>query len=227
MSARRRVRAVPLLLLPLAACLPEATLETDAQKASYGIGLNMGRSLVDVIDHVDVAALMKGLSDGMGEVDPPFTHDEIQAAMTAFSEEIQAAAADEGRAEGEEFLAENGARDGVTTTESGLQYEVLEQGEGPTAESGQIAVLHYRGTLPDGSVFDSSYDDDPATEDEPASFGVDNVIAGFSEALRLMSVGSRWRVAIPSELAYGAAGAPPNIGPNQVLIFEIELLGLQ
>jgi FKBP-type peptidyl-prolyl cis-trans isomerase FklB len=115
----------------------------------------------------------------------------------------------------------------VTTTESGLQYEVLEQGEGPTAESGQIAVLHYRGTLPDGSVFDSSYDDDPATEDEPASFGVDNVIAGFSEALRLMSVGSRWRVAIPSELAYGAAGAPPNIGPNQVLIFEIELLGLQ
>lgn len=227
MSARRRTRAVPLLLLPLAACLPEATLETDAQKASYGIGLNMGRSLVDVIDHVDVPALMKGLSDGMGEVDPPFTHEEIQAAMTAFSEEIQAAAADEGRAEAEEFLAENGARDGVTTTESGLQYEVLEQGEGPTAESGQIAVLHYRGTLPDGSVFDSSYDDDPATEDEPASFGVDNVIAGFSEALRLMSVGSRWRVAIPSDLAYGAAGAPPNIGPNQVLIFEIELLGLQ
>ncbi len=227
MSARRHARAVPILLLPLAACLPEATLETDAQKASYGIGLNMGRSLVDVIDHVDVAALMKGLSDGMGEVEPPFTHEEIQAAMTAFSDAIQAAAAEEGMAEGEEFLAENGARDGVTTTASGLQYEVLEQGDGPTAESGQIAVLHYRGTLPDGSVFDSSYDDDPATEDQPASFGVDNVISGFSEALQLMSVGSRLRVVIPSELAYGAAGAPPNIGPNQLLIFEIELLGLQ
>lgn len=227
MSARRHARAVPFLLLPFTACLPEATLETDAQKASYGIGLNMGRSLVDVIEHVDVPALMKGLSDGMAEVDPPFTHEEIQAAMTAFSEAIQVAAADEGRAEGEEFLADNGARDGVTTTESGLQYEVLEQGEGPTAESGQIAVLHYRGTLPDGTVFDSSYDDDPATEDEPASFGVDNVIPGFSEALQLMAVGSRFRVAIPSGLAYGPAGAPPNIGPNQVLIFEIELLGVQ
>ena len=227
MSARRHARAVPFLLLPIAACLPEATLETDAQKASYGIGLNMGRSLVDVMDHVDVPALMKGLSDGMGEVEPPFTHEEIQAAMTAFSDAIQAAAADEGRAEGEEFLAGNGARDGVVTTASGLQYEVLVQGEGPTAESGQIAVLHYRGTLPDGSVFDSSYDDDPATEDQPASFGVDNVIAGFSEALQLMAIGSRFRVVIPSDLAYGAAGAPPNIGPNQVLIFEIELLGVQ
>lgn len=227
MSALRRARAVPLLLLPFAACLPEATLETDAQKASYGIGLNMGRSLVDVIEHVDVPALMKGLSDGMAEVDPPFTHDEIQAAMTAFSEAIQAAAAEAGTAEGEEFLAGNSARDGVITTASGLQYEVLEQGDGPTAESGQIAVLHYRGTLTDGSVFDSSYDDDPATEDQPASFGVDNVIPGFSEALQLMAVGSRFRVVIPSDLAYGAAGAPPNIGPNQVLIFEIELLGLQ
>lgn len=221
MSARRHARAVSLLLLPFAACLPEATLETDTQKASYGIGLNMGRSLVDV------PALMKGLSDGMAEVDPPFTHDEIQAAMTAFSEAIQAAAAEKGIAEGEEFLAGNRARDGVTTTASGLQYEVLEQGDGPTAQSGQIAVLHYRGTLPDGSVFDSSYDDDPATEDQPASFGVDNVIPGFSEALQLMAVGSRFRVVIPSDLAYGTAGAPPNIGPNQVLIFEIELVGLQ
>ncbi len=226
MSARRCL-SVSLLLLPLAACVPEATLETDSQRASYGIGLNMGRSLVDVMEHVDMPALMKGLNDGLGDADPALSHEEIQAAVTAFTEAIEAAAAEEGIAEGEAFLADNGAREGVITTESGLQYEVLQEGGGPAIESGQIAVLHYRGTLPDGTVFDSSYDDDPATEDQPASFGVDNVISGFSEALKLMAVGSRIRVAIPSELAYGTAGAPPNIGPNQVLIFEIELLGVQ
>ncbi len=231
MSARRRP-SLPLLLLPplfvpLAACVPEAALETDAQKASYGIGLNMGRSLVDVMDQVDMPALMNGFTDGLGDVEPALSHEEIQAAMTAFGDAIQAAAEEEGRVEGEAFLASNGAREGVVTTESGLQYEVLQEGDGPGIESGQIAILHYRGTLPDGTVFDSSYDDDPATDDQPASFGVDNVIAGFSEALKLMTVGSRIRVAIPSELAYGSAGAPPDIGPNQVLIFEIELLGVQ
>lgn len=231
MSARRRP-SLPLLLLPplfvpLAACVPDATLETDAQKASYGIGLNMGRSLVDVMDQVDMPALMNGLTDGLGDVEPALSHEEIQAAMTAFGDAIQAAAEEEGRVEGEAFLASNGAKEGVVTTESGLQYEVLQEGDGPGIESGQIAILHYRGTLPDGTVFDSSYDDDPATDDQPASFGVDNVIAGFSEALKLMTVGSRIRVAIPSELAYGSAGAPPDIGPNQVLIFEIELLGVQ
>lgn len=233
MSARRRL-PLPLLLLPLwllllplAACMPEATLETDAQKASYGIGLNMGRSLVDVIEHVDLPALMKGLNDGLGDIDPALSHEEIQTAMTAFGDAVQTAAAEAGRAEGDAFLASNGAREGVVTTESGLQYEVLEEGDGPAIESGQLAILHYRGTLPDGTIFDSSYDDDPATDDQPASFGVDNVIPGFSEALKLMAVGGRIRVVIPSELAYGAAGAPPNIGPNQVLIFEIELLGVQ
>lgn len=226
MSAHRRL-SLPLLFLSLAACMPEATLETDSQKASYGIGLNMGRSLVDVMDHVDMPALMNGLTDGLGDVDPALSHEEIQAAMTAFSDAIQAAAEEEGRAEGDAFLAGNGAREGVVTTESGLQYEVLQEGDGPVIESGQIAILHYRGTLPDGTVFDSSYDDDPATDDQPASFGVDNVIRGFSEALRLMAVGGRIRVAIPSDLAYGTAGAPPDIGPNQVLVFEIELLGVQ
>ena len=221
MSAR--LRAVPVLsLLWVAACLPEATLETSAQKASYGIGINMGRSLVEVQDHIDLPALMKGFSDGMAELDPAVGQEEIEAAMTEFNDMVQAAAAEQGLAEGEEYLAANGAREGVMVTESGLQYEVLREGDGATPEAGQRVTVHYRGTKPDESEFDSSY-----SRGEPSVFGVDNVVDGFSEALRLMKVGGHLRVVIPGELAYGPNGRPPLIGPNQVLIFEIELLGVE
>ncbi len=111
--------------------------------------------------------------------------------------------------------------EGVSTTDSGLQYQVLREGEGPSPESGQQVRVHYRGTLPDGTEFDTSYDTDPAV------FAVDGVIPGFTEALMLMNVGSHYRVVIPSDLAYGAQGAGPDIGPNQTLIFEIELLGIE
>ena len=217
MSARCRA-VVVLPLLALAACLPEATLETDAQKASYGIGLNMGRSLIEVQEQVDMPALMKGFTDALSEADPAVSEEDISAAMTAFDEMVQAAAQEEGLAEGETFLSENSTKEGVMTTESGLQYEVLREGDGATPVSGQEVTLHYRGTLTDGTEFDSSYG-----RGEPAIFGVDNVIAGFGEALKLMKVGGHIRAVIPSDLAYGVQGSR-SIGPNQVLIFEIELL---
>lgn len=218
-----RLRLVTLLpaLLPLASCLPDAVLETDAQKASYGIGLNIGRSLSEIEEHVDMVALMKGVTDALAEVEPALSDGEIDAAMDRFEEIVQAEARERGAREGAAFLEENGARDGVVTTESGLQYEVLREGDGDGPGAGQRVVVHYRGSLPDGTEFDSSYGG------EPVNFAVDELVPGFSEALKLMKVGGHMRVAIPSEIAYGEEGSAPVIGPNQVLVFEIELLRIE
>ena len=146
--------------------------------------------------------------------------------LQTFAEEIQNAAqqdfdrlAVENSVAGDAYLAENGSREGVMTTESGLQYEVLRQGDGPMPGPEDQVQLHYRGTLIDGTEFDSSYE-----RGEPAQFGVGGVIPGFSEALQLMSVGSHFRVVIPSEIGYGPQGTGGPIGPNATLIFEIELL---
>lgn len=226
----RLMAAMAVAATGLSACGSEApaSLETDAQKASYAIGLEMGGGLQPAVDHVDLAALMKGIEDALAERDPAVEQAELQEVMTRFNtmirEEMQAertAAAEENQAEGEAFLAENAEAEGVTTTESGLQYEVLREGDGPSPESGQTVRIHYRGTLPDGTEFDTSYGGDPAV------FSVDGVIPGFTEALTLMNVGSHYRVAMPSDLAYGAQGSGPDIGPNQTLIFEIELLGIE
>lgn len=221
MSNRSRLAALP-ALLALAACLPDATLETDAQKASYGIGLNIGRSLVDIEEHVDMAALLKGVTDVFSEKEPALTQDQIEVAMAAFNDMIREEARERGSAEGEAYLAENSSREGVIITESGLQYQVLREGDGASPEAGGRAVVHYRGMLPDGTEFDSSYGDG-----EAVSFAVDDVVDGFSEALKLMKVGGHIRVVIPSDLAYGPDGKSPVIGPNQVLVFEIELLGIE
>ena len=167
-------------------------------------------------------ALMKGFTDALAEAEPAVSQEDIEAAMTEFSEMVQAEAAGTALAEGEEFLAANAAREGVTVTESGLQYEVLREGDGDTPQPGQRVTVHYRGTLPDESEFDSSYG-----RGEPSVFGVDNVVDGFSEALKLMKVGGHLRVVMPGDLAYGLDGRPPLIGPNQVLVFEIELLGVE
>lgn len=221
MSNRSRLAALP-ALFALAACLPDATLETDAQKASYAIGLNIGRSLVDIEEHVDMPALLKGVTDVFAEVEPALTQDQIEVAMNAFDEMIRREAAKRGSAEGEAFLAEHASGEGVIITESGLQYEVLREGDGASPEAGQRAVIHYRGTLPDGTEFDSSYGDG-----EPVNLAMDMVVPGFREALELMNVGGHIRVVIPSDLAYGPEGGPGAIGPNQVLIFEIELHGIE
>jgi len=204
-----------------------APLETNDQKASYGIGLNVGTQIIDTEARLDRAAFMRGLEDALRNDEPAVPRSELQSVLQAFAGEIEAAAVAEreaagatNAAEGSSYLAENAAREDVTTTESGLQYEVLRAGDGPRPEADDLVQLHYRGTLIDGTEFDASYGGDPA------EFGVGGVIPGFSEALQLMPVGSHYRVVIPSELGYGPRGSGPVIGPNATLIFEIELLGI-
>ncbi|MEQ1855255.1 MAG: FKBP-type peptidyl-prolyl cis-trans isomerase [Longimicrobiales bacterium] len=201
-----------------------APLETNDQKASYGIGLNMGGQLAAAKDRLDRMALLRGIEDGLQGNDPQISDGELQQVLMQFGSEVEEAANAERSAEAEAngvtgtaYLAQNGAKQGVTTTESGLQYEVLRVGEGerPTRES--TVRLHYRGTLVDGTEFDSSYGGEPAT------FMVSGVIPGFTEALLLMQVGSHYRISIPAAIAYGPQGSGP-IGPNSTLIFEIELL---
>ena len=221
MLNRLRLITVP-VLLAVAACLPDVALETDAQKASYGIGRNIGTSLVDVQEHLDMVALMMGVTDALAETDPALTDEEIEVAMTAFNEMVQEAARELGANEGAAYLEENAAREEVMITATGLQYEVLAEGDGDSPVSGQSVTIHYRGMLPDGSEFDSSYD-----RGEPYTLDVDAFVDGFSEALKLMKVGGQMRVVIPSDLAYGPGGRAPLIGPNQVLVFEIELLGVE
>jgi FKBP-type peptidyl-prolyl cis-trans isomerase len=201
-----------------------AALETDDQKASYGIGINMGSQLEPAADRIDSASLMRGIEDALQGNDPAIPQEEIQAILMSFGQEIEADMAaerdrdaEENAIEGEAYLAENGRRDEVTTTDSGLQYEVLREGDGPTPTRDQQVRVHYRGTLIDGTEFDSSYGGDPAV------FMASGLIPGFTEGLLLMEVGSQYRIVIPSDLAYGPTGSGP-IGPNETLIFEIELL---
>ena len=218
--------------MALAACsgagtasFENAPLDSDDQKASYAIGLNIGGQLADARERLDRASFMRGLEDAMQGSDPDVPPEELQAVLQAFGQQIQAAAAqvraEEGQANavaGAAYQEENAARDGVTTTESGLQYEVLRAGDGATPTRDDQVRLHYRGTLIDGTEFDSSY------EGEPVVFPAGGLIQGFTEALLLMEEGAHYRVVIPSEIAYGPQGSGANIGPNATLIFEIELL---
>jgi FKBP-type peptidyl-prolyl cis-trans isomerase len=167
---------------------------------------------------------MRGVQDALQGNESAVPQEEMQQILMVFGQDIEAAAAaeanqlaEENAVEGEAYLAENARRDTVTTADSGLQYEVLRQGEGEVPTQGQSVRLHYRGTLVDGTEFDSSYGGDPA------QFMVGGLIPGFTEALLMMPVGSHYRVVIPSDLAYGPQGSGP-IGPNSTLIFEIELL---
>ncbi len=202
-----------------------AALDSDDQKASYAIGLNVGTGMSDAKDRLDRAAFFRGVEDGLQQRDPGVDRAELDAVLQAFGAEMQELAqaetkreADEAAEAGVAYLAENGAKADVVTTESGLQYEVLRAGNGPTPTMGQSLQLHYRGTLPDGREFDSSYDG------EPAVFAVGQLVPGFNEALMLMSAGSHYRVVIPGDLAYGPQRRSELIGPNQALVFEIEVL---
>lgn len=208
-----------------AAAFESASIDTQDQKASYGIGLNIGGQIADAEARIDRMALMRGIEDALQGNEPDIPPAELQEVLQAFSQQIQEAAAAEREtaasdnlAAGQAYLAENGARPEVTTTESGLQYEVLREGEGVSPTVEQRARLHYRGTLIDGTEFDSSHGGDPA------EFAVGGLIAGFTEALTLMKPGSHFRVVIPSDIAYGPRGSGRAIGPNATLIFEIELI---
>jgi len=221
--------ALALSVIGLGACQSQngtPALDTDTQKASYGIGLQMGGQLAPAESRLDMDAFQAGIRDGIAGAEPAIPQAELQTALQAFSQAVNAeiterrtAEAAANTAEGETFLAENAEREGVMVTESGLQYEVLEPGDGPTPGPDDQVTINYRGTLIDGTQFDSSYD-----RGEPATFSVGGVIPGFSEGLQLMPVGSKYKFYIPGDLAYGPQGSGQTIGPNQTLIFEVELL---
>ena len=207
-----------------------ATLETDDQIASYGFGLDIGRSLEPTVSHLDREALLQGIVDLLDGSEPAVPLDQIaevtQRVGTLIREEQNAefeAMTESNRVEGEAYLASNAEKDGVMVTATGLQYEILREGEPGAAQplpSNEVTI-HYRGTLIDGTEFDSSY-----SRGEPATFGVTGVIPGFSEGLQLMTVGSQYRLVIPAQMAYGPQGAGSDIGPNATLIFEIELIAI-
>ncbi|HEX9652404.1 MAG TPA: FKBP-type peptidyl-prolyl cis-trans isomerase [bacterium] len=204
-------------------------LKTDLEKVSYVLGQNVGSSLKQMETEIDLAAFIQGLRDTLAGSQPLLTAEEADKVMEAFSvrrqEEHQKKAsemAEKNRAEGVAFMEQNKNKDGVMTTASGLQYEVVQEGSGPQPKAGDRVSVHYRGTFLDGKEFDSSY-----KRGEPATFLLNQVIPGWSEGVQLMKVGSKYKFCIPSELAYGEGGYRDAIGPNCTLIFEVELVDIK
>lgn len=200
-------------------------LKDQKQKLSYILGLQQGKAMKQGGFDVDFDAVARGIKDGFQGTKPQLTDEEIGAVLNAYRrEQAQKAAevADRNLKEGQAFLAANAKKPGVKTTASGLQYKVLKEGTGKPPRATDTVRVNYKGTLIDGTEFDSS-----EKHGGPASFQVKGVVPGFSEALQLMKVGSKYQVFLPSELAYGAQGAGGAIGPNATLIFELELLGIE
>ena len=204
-------------------------LDTDKNKASYSIGVQLGSQIAKIKEMVNEDAILNGFNDSLSGKETQLTTEEMKTAMETFQQTMMEAQkakqleqAESGKAEGDKFLTENKTKEGVKVTDSGLQYKVITAGTGATPTATDTVVTHYTGTLIDGKVFDSSL-----KRNAPATFPVNGVIKGWTEALQLMKVGSKWQLVIPSELAYGARGAGQSIGPNQVLIFEIELLEIK
>jgi FKBP-type peptidyl-prolyl cis-trans isomerase FklB len=205
---------------------PQVELTTDEQKVSYGFGLQFGDQLKrNGFDGLELEAVMAGIQHWYQDGQSVLSDEEINPSYQVIQERQQAKAAELGEKRqqlAEQFMVSNAARDEVTTTDSGLQYEVLQAGDGATPADTSTVVTHYHGTLIDGTVFDSSVE-----RGEPAEFGVNQVIPGWTEALQLMSVGDKWRIACPPHLAYGEQGAGDTIPPNTSLVFEIHLLDIK
>jgi len=203
---------------------------TDKDRTSYAIGQNIGKSLKPASGDLDIDVLKRAIDDVLAGRPSRMTDAEVQTALQAFSAKMQQrqvaeskAQAERNGAAGKAFLAENGAKPGVVTTASGLQYQVLKAGNGPKPAAGATVKVHYVGTLLDGTKFASSYD-----RGEPVSFPLGSVIRGWTEGLQLMPVGSKYRLWLPPELAYGAQGTPGGpIPPDATLVFDVELLGVQ
>lgn len=204
------------------------TLTTQKDKASYAIGLNIGTSMrKDSVD-VDTSILLRGMKDGLAGAKPLLTDDEVKATMTALQADLRAKheqkveeEAETNKKKSDAYLAENKTKEGVVTLPSGLEYKVLVEGTGPKPTATDTVVCNYKGTFLDNTEFDSSY-----KRGKPATFPVSGIIKGWTEALQLMPVGSKWQLFIPPDLAYGPAGRP-GIAPNSTLLFEVELLSIQ
>jgi FKBP-type peptidyl-prolyl cis-trans isomerase FklB len=217
-----------LLALPVSA-QERPALKTEKDKVSYAVGLEFARSIKGQGIEVDSKLLVMGLNDALSGGKPLMTEEDLRTTMLAVQEEVKqkqmqamTKAAEENKKAGDTFLAENAKKEGVVTLPSGLQYKILKAGEGKKPADADTVACNYRGTFVDGTEFDSSYG-----TGKPATFGLRGVIPGFGEALKLMSVGSKWQVFVPSKLAYGDRGANNVIGPNSTLVFEIELVSIQ
>jgi FKBP-type peptidyl-prolyl cis-trans isomerase FklB len=205
-------------------------LENNKDKASYAIGMDIGRSFKKQQLELNMDAVTQGVRDAYsGKKELLLTDEQTKEVMETFKREFMAKretvmkeAGVKNKEEGEKFLAANKSKEGVKTTASGLQYKVLKEGTGPKPKANDTVRTHYRGTLIDGTEFDSSF-----KRNEPATFPLNGVIPAWTEALQLMPVGSKWQLFAPSELAYGERGAGQDIGPNSTLIFEVELLSIE
>ncbi len=227
--------AVVVLLIGLAACQgnqeKELKLETQQQKVSYSIGMDIGKNLKQNEIDIEMEALARGIKDALADssTKPLLTAAQIEETMQQFQQDMMAkqnektnAMSSKNKSAGDAFLAENAKKEGVVVLPSGLQYKIIKAGNGPKPKATDEVTTHYRGTLIDGTEFDSSY-----KRGQPTSFPVNGVISGWTEALQLMPVGSKWQLFIPSNLAYGERGAGGTIGPNSTLIFDIELLAIK
>jgi len=197
-------------------------LKNQKEKASYSIGLNIGRNLGSDLKRqsidIDPNILAKGIQDALSGATPLLSNEEIQETMVTLQKEM----AEKQKQRGEAFLSENKKKEGVKTLASGLQYKVIKAGTGKKPKLNDTVTVQYRGTLADGTEFDSSY-----RRGQPATFPVSGVIPGWTEALPLMGEGAKWQLFVPPNLAYGERGAGGLIGPNATLIFEIELISVQ
>ena len=198
----------------------EMTLKTELDTVSYGLGVNIAENLSNQgLTELNVAALAKGMEDYISKSDLKLSKEEIGTLLNSYMQSLQSKAGEKNKIAGEEFLAANAKKKGIITLESGMQYEIISKGTGPIPTAANKVSTHYHGTLIDGTVFDSSVE-----RGQPAEFGVTQVIQGWQEALQLMPEGSKWRLYIPYNLAYGDRGAGGAIGPYATLIFDIELL---
>ena len=235
MNKVSRITAAAVLSLALPT-MASAQLDTEQDKLSYVIGMDIGNSLKQLNAEFNLEAMALGIKAVLESETPLLDQAEAEQIKQAFFQKVQAeaqqkaaAAAEEQAAAGQKnlqagqaFLTENKTKEGIVETASGLQYQVLQEGDGPKPKASDTVTVHYRGTLLDGNEFDSSY-----SRGQPATFGLNQVIAGWTEGVQLMPVGSKYKFFIPSNLAYGEQGAGGRIGPNETLIFEVELLEIK
>lgn len=226
MNGARIAASLAFMLSMTVAAQDSAKLETPTQRFSYMVGLQLGDNLLKQrLTNLDIDAVAQGIEDYLAGLDPRLTQEEMQDAITAFQQiqlETRLALAKNNRTASKAFLDENKGRDGVVVLDTGVQYKVITAGGGESPTETDTVVVHYRGFLIDGTEFDSSF-----SRGEPTELVISQVIAGWQQTLQLMKVGAKWKVWIPSDLAYGLQGAGNKIGPNEMLSFDIELISIK
>jgi FKBP-type peptidyl-prolyl cis-trans isomerase len=198
------------------------TINTDKDKLSYSLGMMISEQVLKQYGEIDYQILLEGIKAQAEGKETLMSLEEAGAALSESQKKISEAKFSDTKENGTAYLAENGKKDGVTTTDSGLQYTVMTEGDGAKPSATDTVTVHYRGTLLDGTEFDSSY-----SRNQPTSFGLNQVIPGWTEGVQLMNIGSKYKFVVPYELAYGERGAGQSIGPYETLIFEVELLEIK